>query len=528
MSLRREDIVGRIRATPHFDVIVIGGGANGAGIALDAASRGLSVALFERGAFGSGTSSRSSKIIHGGVRYLALGHWGLVREALRERATLLSNAPAIVRPLRFVLPCYSAFERLKYRCGLALYDWFAGAALRAPSQTLDGASIDALTPGLSRQNLRGAVCYEDAAFDDARLLLCVLAQARAAGAVTLNHAEVVALDADSGGAIRGVVVQDHVGGEQWAVAARVVVNAGGPYGDGIRHFESGSAESRMAPSQGAHVVVPGRFLGGSGDAALVFPHIPDGRIMFAIPWHGQVLLGTTETPREDVPAQPLPFAHEVEQILEVAGRFLDPAPRRADVTSVFAGLRPLVGAAGNAPSAKVSREHLIDVSAGGLVSVSGGKWTTYRLIAEQTVDLAIKSGGLSAPSSRTSTLPLATAPAGSAYAVYGGDASGVAALAAEDPALAEPLHPDLPYSGADYIWAARAELACHVTDALSSHTRALFLDAAAASAIAPRVAALMAAELGQDADWIAREVAAAEALARDFALTPIPARDKPG
>ncbi|MEX2482517.1 MAG: glycerol-3-phosphate dehydrogenase/oxidase [Gammaproteobacteria bacterium] len=526
MSLRREDVVARIRTTPNFDVIVIGGGANGAGIALDAASRGLSVALFERGAFGSGTSSRSSKIIHGGVRYLALGHWGLVRESLRERATLLANAPAIVRPLRFVLPCYSRFERLKYRCGLALYDWFAGDGLRTPSRTLDGASIAALTPGLSRQGLRGAVCYEDAAFDDARLLLCVLAQARAAGAATLNHAEVIALDTHSGGAIRGVVVKDQVGGQQWPVAGRVVINACGPYGDGIRHLESDRRENLMAPSQGAHVVVPGRFLG--GDAALVFPQTPDGRIMFAIPWHGRVLLGTTETPREDVPAQPLAFDHEIDQILDVAGRFLDPAPRRADVTSVFAGLRPLVDTTGDAPSAKRSREHLIDVSAAGLVSVSGGKWTTYRLIAEQTVDLAINSGGLSAPPSRTGALPLATAPGDSPYAAYGADSTAVAALASETPALASPLHPDLPYSGADYVWAARAELACHVTDALTSHTRALFLDAAAASAIVPRVAELMAAELGRDADWVAREVAVAEALARDFSLTPIPIRDKPG
>lgn len=524
MRITRGDAVGRVRATGRFDVIVIGGGATGAGIALDAASRGLSVALFERGAFGGGTSSRSSKLIHGGLRYLALGQWGLVREALRERATLLANAPAIVRPLEFVLPCYGRFERVKYFCGLQVYDWLAGAALRNPSRGIDNTATRALVPSLRTEGLHGAVCYTDAGFDDARLLLCVLGRARAVGAVTLNHAEVVALSRTPGGAIDGVMVHDRIDDQQIEVGARVVINAGGPYGDAVRRLEQGVATTHLTPSQGAHVVVPAHFLG--GDRALVLPRTPDGRIMFAIPWQGHLLLGTTDTMVTETPATPRALDTEVDEILAVAGRFLTPAPVRADVLSVFAGLRPLAGAPDNAPSARRSREHVLDVSAGGLVSVSGGKWTTYRLIAEQAVDLAVVSGGLSAPRSRTRDVALATAAADAPYAAYGVDAHAVAALAMADPALAQPVHTALPYTGAEYVWAARAELAAHVTDALACHTRALFLDAAAARTIAPRVARLMARELGHDEAWIARETAAAEAAATDFLLTPIRVRDR--
>ncbi len=501
-----------------FDVAVIGGGAHGAGIALDCASRGYSVALFERDDFAAGTSSRSSKLIHGGLRYVGLGQWGLVREALAERARLIANAPAIVAPLGFVVPLYGLVDALKFPLGLWLYDRLAGRARLTPSRRISRDSALARAPGLVPDALRGAACYSDAGFDDARLVQALLARARALGAVTLNHAEVVGLDRAHGARLAGVTVRDRETDATREIAARVVVNAAGPWSDRVRGLGGRAGAAGVTPSQGAHVVVPARFLGGA--EALVFPHTPDGRIMFAIPWQGHTLLGTTDTAVELQSDNPRPLAREVDEILAVAARYLDPAPTRADVLSVFAGLRPLAGAPDDAGTAQRSREHRLDVGADGLVTVSGGKWTTYRLIAEQAVDLAAEAAGLPSRPSRTATLPIAPLAAGvdPRYAAYGEDAHAVAAIAATDPELGVPLHENLPGTGADYVWAARAALAVHVSDVLAYHTRALFLDAAAASAIAPRVARLLAAELGHGADWIARETAAAQAAAAAFSL----------
>ncbi|MCP5201678.1 MAG: glycerol-3-phosphate dehydrogenase/oxidase [Gammaproteobacteria bacterium] len=509
-----------------FDIVVIGGGASGAGIAFDAAWRGYRVALFERGAFGAGTSSRSSKLIHGGLRYLGLGQLGLVREALHERARLLANAPAIVAPLGFVIPTYSRFERCKFRLGLALYDRLAGAERLQRSHALDTTQLRQCAPTVVSAGLRGALWYADAGFDDSRLLLALLAGARRAGALTLNHAEVTALLPDSNGRIGGVVVHDRESDREHEVRARVVINAGGPYGDAVRALEGATRSAHIAPSQGTHIVVPARFH--PGRDVVVFPRTHDGRIMFAIPWHGHVVLGTTDSPVTETRALPRAQAAEVDEILDVARNFLDPAPQRADISSVFAGLRPLAGAPDGAATARRSREHTLDVSAGGLVSVSGGKWTTYRLIAEQAVDLAVASAGLAPRQCTTRDLGFADGDPAAPYAVYGEDAPALATLASADPALAAPLDPRLPCTGVEYVWACRAELAVHVGEALAYHTRAMFLDAAAASATAPRVAALMAAELGRDEAWIAAEVDAARQLAEAFSLTPIPAPGTPG
>ena len=526
MRLSRAGVVAALGRAGTVDVVVVGGGATGAGIALDAAARGLSVALFERAGFGAGTSARSSKLIHGGLRYLALGQWGLVREALRERARLLALAPALVRPLGFVLPCYGRWERLEYTCGLTLYDALAGGTRLAPSRRLDTATARRLVPGLAATGLRGAVHYTDAGFDDARLLLCLLDQARLAGAHTLNHAEVVGFSRNAAGRLDGVAVTDHATGTDFTLGTRVVINAAGPWSDALRRLDSADAPPQISPSQGAHLVVGREFLGGTD--ALVFPRTPDGRIMFAIPWHCRVLLGTTDTALTHVPAEVRALPEEVDEILAVAGAFLARPPTRADVPSVDAGLRPLSGAARATPSARRSREHTVDVSDSGLVSVSGGKWTTYRVMAAAAIDRAVALAGLAAPASVTATRPLAVAPPDHPYRAYGRHADAVAALAAHRPELARTLHPDLPYRGVDVVWAARAELALHVTDVLASHTRAYYLDAAAAAEGAPAVATLMAPELAADRAWIARETAAAQQLAAQYSLTPIRVRDTPG
>lgn len=518
MSLR-EAMAARLADGECFDLVVIGGGANGAGIALDAASRGLNVALVERNDFGSGTSSRSSKLIHGGVRYVSLGQWGLVRQALAERAVLLKNAAAIVQPLRFLIPAYGYFDVAKFRLGLKFYDWLAGDHGLRLSEWLSAEQAAAQVPAMATSGLLGATAYDDALFDDCRLLISILAKARELGAVTMNYREVVEIVHDSRQRAVGVVVRDRGGATELTVSARVVINATGPYGDTVRQLDSAQAASGLSPSQGAHVVVAGRFLG--GDRAMVLPRTADGRIMFAIPWYDHVLLGSTDTPVREAAAAPRPFADEIDAILACAAAFLDPAPTRRDVLSTFAGVRPLAGKADGSATVRRSREHVLEVSNSGLITVSGGKWTTYRLVAAEAVDLALKVGSLSAAPSKTDAIELA--PAGAdvdpRFMPWAAAAGDLHELVARQPALGDKLHPELPYCGAHFVWAARAEFAISVSDALAYRTRAMFLNARAAADIAAAVAALMAAELGHDANWIERETDAARSAAAGFSLS---------
>ena len=312
--MNRSAFIERIFSSPEgFDLAVIGGGANGAGIALDAASRGLSVVLLERSDFGCGTSSRSSKLIHGGVRYLALGQLGLVREALAERTLLFVNASAIVKPQPFLIPAYGRLELFKFTAGLKFYDWLAGAARVGTSRTFDSAQASSLAPGLVTDSMVGAACYYDAQFDDARLLISILKRAAKLGAIVVNYLEVTDLRKDQKGKVRGVVAVDEMSGNTVEVAARCVINATGAQGDDIRRLDDHRSPTRVMPSQGAHIVVHRRFLG--GDHAVVLPHTPDGRIMFAIPWAEHLLLGTTDTPLTEVSRSPVPFESEIAMIL---------------------------------------------------------------------------------------------------------------------------------------------------------------------------------------------------------------------
>ena len=510
-----------------YDVIVIGGGANGAGIALDCAHRGLEVLLLERAAFGCGTSSRSSKLIHGGIRYLALAQFGLVREALHERALLLQNAAGLVKPLPFVIPAATRLELLKFAAGLKLYDCLAGAHGPTRSRVLNATETRRLAPQLGRAALAGGVQFTDAQFDDSRLLLAILHAAAARGATLLNHMQVVALSNTRRGLLRGVTALDTRSGQHHEFEARVVINASGVHGDAVRRLADTTISAEVLPSQGSHLVVARRFH--HSDHALVLPRTPDGRVMFVIPWHGQVLLGTTDTALTKFDDPPVPLQQEIDMILAVTARYLHRAPSRADVLSSFAGVRPLAAAPGRGRSSTVSREHAITVDGSGLVTVSGGKWTTYRCVAEQCVDAALKSVGLRASAARTEHLALVTSDAQrGGVDSCGFPTRGVAQIAAEQPALAAPVHADLPYSGAHFAWAARAEMALSVADALAYHSRALFINARAAAEIAPRVAAIMAAELGHDGPWIARETAHARDVAAGFILTPTPVRETRG
>jgi glycerol-3-phosphate dehydrogenase len=516
--MNRADLLtrARVRAEP-WDLVVIGGGATGAGVAVDAASRGYSVLLVERGDFGSGTSSRSTKLAHGGVRYLRQGHVQLVLDALKERGQLRQNAPHLVHDLAFVLPCYSRWEPYYYGAGLTAYDLLAGRWRFGRSKVVTAGEVRRRLPTVQTDRLRGGVVYHDGQFDDARLLIHLVRTAADLGAVVLNHAPVTALTHGPGGAVTGVAVRDSESGSEWRAAARMVVNAAGPFCDEVRRLADPAAAPLVAASQGSHVVLDRSFL--PGDSALLVPETPDGRVLFAIPWHGHTLVGTTDIEVPRAPAEPRPTAHEIDFILETAGRYLARPPQRGDVLSTFAGIRPLVKAGGGSTAA-LSRDHTIRVDAPGLVTITGGKWTTYRRMAEDGVNRAAALAALPKRACRSRDLPIhGHDPDASRFgdlAGYGSDAPAIQALVEADASLGERLHPALPYIAAEVVWAVRAELARTADDVLARRLRALFLNAAAAVEMAPRVATLMARELGRDAAWTAAQVRAFADLAQGY------------
>jgi len=573
-------LAGELAARRPWDVLVIGGGATGLGAAVDAAARGYRTALLEGYDFAKGTSSRSTKLAHGGVRYLRQGDLSLVIEALRERGLLLRNAPHLVRHLRFVVPSYEWWEGPFYGAGLKVYDLLAGRLGLGPSRPLSRAETLALLPTVKPAGLRGGVVYHDAQFDDARLAVALARTLDDLGGVPVNALRVVGLLKAPGphgphDLVGGVTARDEESGETFPVPARVVINATGVFADEVRRLDEPGVEPLLAPSQGVHLVLDRRFL--PGDSAILVPHTDDGRVLFAVPWLGRVVVGTTDTPVAAAALEPRPLPQEIEFLLGHAGRYLTGHPRAADVLSCFAGLRPLIapaggawagggagggGAAGGGGTAALRRDHLVQVAASGLVTVTGGKWTTYRRMGEDAVDAAATVAGLPDRPSVTATLRLHGAPPtgtasgaggagdqhggdggqggeGAAASWAGGDEHGgeddehggqgdgggdarddpeLAALVAERPEWGERLHPRLPYRAADVVRAARHEMARSVEDALARRTRALLLDARASAEAAPRAAALLAAELGRDEAWQRRQVAAYRELARGYWL----------
>lgn len=483
-------------------MVIIGGGATGLGCAVDAAARGYAVLLVEARDFAAGTSSRSTKLIHGGVRYLAQGRLELVREALRERTHLLRNAPAQVHPLRFVVPARTWLGRATLGLGLRLYDGLGGAGGIGRSVTLDQGALHAALPGLRADGFAGAIAYWDAQFNDAGLALALAATASRFGALVLNHCVLSALVVDAG-RVRGVRVRDAVSGREWMLGARSVVNAGGVWGDAVRRLADPAAPTRLRPSQGVHVVVDADFL--PGPDALLVPRTADGRVLFMIPWLGKVLIGTTDTPRDDTPDEPEPLAGEVDFLLATAAQWLRRTPTRADVRSVFAGLRPLL--AGDRATLKLSRAHRVEVSAQGLVSVMGGKWTTYRRMAEEAVDAAESVAGFARRPSSTATLALEASDAPGPGT--GDDDAGLSLLPER------PCDGLLPSVG-EVRRAVRQGFALSVEDVLARRSRALFLDAALAATAAPAVARLLARELDWSAAREAAETAAFVALAARY------------
>ena len=481
--LHRETFLERIS---HFrqawDIAVVGGGSTGIGVALDAVSRGYSVVLLEQHDFGKGTSSRSTKLVHGGVRYLQQGNISLVMEALKERGLLLQNAPHLVRDMQFVVPNYVWWEAPFYGIGMKVYDLLAGKYGFGPSQILSREEVLKRIPTLSQDGLRGGVKYHDGQFDDARLLIDIASTAAEHGAALLNYARVVSLVKGGDGFVTGLTFRDEESGASYTLSARSVINATGPFCDELRRVDRSDAKPMIAPSQGVHIVLPREFL--PGETAIMVPHTRDGRVMFAIPWHGHVVVGTTDTPIAVAMLEPTAQSKEIDFILETASDYLAKRPTRADILSVFTGIRPLVKSSDILNTAALSRDHTIEISSSGLLTIAGGKWTTYRHMAEDAVDHAIVLGQLDERPCVTRGLRI------------------------RDPGM----HDD------SAGWFARHEMARTVEDVLARRTRVLFVDARAALAKAPQVARELAKELGRDGAWEISQLKSFGETARHFML----------
>lgn len=503
---RREDLLARLAQGGTWDLAVVGGGATGLGVALDAAARGLRVVLLESHDFAKGTSSRATKLVHGGVRYLAQGNVSLVREALRERTTLLHNAPHLAQPLAFVMPSYKLWETPFYGVGLKMYDALAGKAGLGDTEFLSRSQTLACLPTARPQGLKGGVKYWDGQFDDARLALALARTAATRGALLVNYCPVTQL-LHADGKLAGLTCRDAESGREFTVRAACVVNATGVWVDELRRQDAQAGGRAVhpivAPSQGVHAVVDREFL--PGTHALMVPKTADGRVLFGVPWMGKLILGTTDTPRGDLPREPRPFREELDFILGESARYLARAPRREDIRSLWVGLRPLVKPVGEEGEStkSLSREHTVLVSRTGLVTVTGGKWTTYRAMAEDVLEKCFEAGLLARrPAGVTTDLPLVGAPAPGAVAtsisaapglhLYGTEAAEVASIPGPDRQLGGGLTARM------VRFAARHEYARTVEDVLARRIRLLFLDASLAASLAAEVGELLRSETGID------------------------------
>jgi glycerol-3-phosphate dehydrogenase len=489
------------KAMSSYDIIIIGGGATGLGAAVDAASRGYKTLLLEQSDFAKGTSSRSTKLIHGGLRYLQQGNLSLVTEALHERGLLCKNAPHLVHHLPFLVPLYHWWEGPFYGLGLKVYDLLAGDLGLEPSRHLNRLQTLQAIPTLEKEGLRGGALYYDGQFDDARLAITLAKTAQTHGALVLNYTPVTSLIKKKGRVI-GVRATDLKTKKHFAAYSHVVINATGIFTDTVRKMDEKRITALMEPSQGVHIVLPASFL--PKKTAILVPHTDDKRVIFLVPWHGRVLVGTTDTPIAHPHLEPKALKDEIDFLLKHAARYLTKDPTRADILSVFAGIRPLVRAPDQSTAA-LSRDHTIVISSSGLVTIAGGKWTTYRKMAQDVVDRAAAVGHLPFRSSITETLPLhgylPKADPEDHFSLYGTDAPLIKKLMRGHKNLQGPIAPHFPYTLGEVVWAAREEMACTVEDILARRTRILFLDAHAAAKSAPLVAKVLAKELGHSSAW---------------------------
>jgi glycerol-3-phosphate dehydrogenase len=516
----RSQLLQNLASVTDWDVIIIGGGATGLGIAMDASTRGYKTLLVEQADFAKGTSSKATKLVHGGVRYLAQGDLGLVKEALHERGLLLKNAPHLTRNETFVIPNYTWFNVLKYTVGLKFYDLLSGKLSLGPSRYISKKQTIADLPTIQPEGLKGGVIYHDGQFDDSRLAINIAQTALENGATVLNYVKVESLVKNNNSKVVGINAKDAETGVSYTATAKVVINATGVYVDNVLHMDRPDAPHMVRPSQGVHLVLDPSFL--PGEYALMIPETSDGRVLFAVPWHDKIIVGTTDTVRDHPELEPHALEEEIEFILSTAGKYLTKKPQRSDVLAMFAGLRPLAAPQGEGAKTKeISRSHKIIVSDSGLITITGGKWTTFRRMAQDTVRKAIDLGVLPNKPCKTEELHIhgySGIPHTDPLYFYGSDLPGIMKLIEADPTLGEKLHPQYPYTKALVVWAVRNEYARRVEDVLGRRFRLLFLDAHAAIAAAPAVAKIMAEELGRDASWIQNEINDFTQLAKGYTL----------
>ena len=518
--MKREEQLKQLSETNNsWDVVVIGGGATGLGVALDAATRGFKVALIEQDDFTKATSSRSTKLVHGGVRYLAQGDVALVLEALHERGLLLRNAPHLVKNQSFIIPNYRWWEGAFYTIGLTMYDLLAGRLSLGRSLHIGKKKTLVKLPHLKSESLYGGVIYHDGQFDDSRLAINVAQSCVENGGCVANYVKATGLLKDGKGKIVGVKATDLETGKNLDIKAKVVVNATGVFVDSIMQMDTPEAHDMVRPSQGVHLVLDKSFL--DSDYAIMIPKTDDGRVLFAVPWHSKVVVGTTDTLREKPELEPQALEKEIEFILNTAGRYLTKKPTRKDVLSIFAGLRPLAAPKGEGKSTKeISRSHKIITSESGLITITGGKWTTFRKMAEDTINESIKVGNLANLKCKTKNLKIhgykPNPDLNNHLYVYGTDVEFIQKLENEHPEYREKLHPNFEYKASEVVWAARAEMARTVEDVLARRVRVLLLDASSSIAMAPKVAQILAKELGQDEQWVENQVTAYTKLAKQY------------
>ena len=501
-----------------WDIVIIGGGASGLGAAVDAASRGYRTLLLEKSDFAKGTSSRSTKLVHGGVRYLQNGDISLVIEALKERGIMRKNAPHLVQDLSFVIPSYDWWNSPFYGIGLKIYDMMAGNLGLGPSTLLDREKTIDLIPNVKKKGLRGGVIYHDGQFDDARMAISLAQTAENHGASLINYCGVTSLIKE-GDMITGVSARDEFSGEEFSISARVVINATGVFSDQIIQMDQPGSRKLIVPSQGVHIVLDKSFL--NGPHAIMVPHTTDGRVLFAVPWNDYVVVGTTDTLIEQTLEEPIALEEEIAFILENAGAYMTTPPTRADVKSVFSGLRPLAAPEDNGSATKeISRHHKVTVSTSGLVSILGGKWTTYRKMSEDLINTAQSVGGLPERACISHSLPIHGYDYNSDWSnplhVYGTDIEKILKL---DEAGNDSLSDQLYLSKNQISWAVKEEMAMTVEDVLARRSRALFLNAEATLALAPKVAQIIAEEAGHDQDWIDQQLKEFNALAQNYLLS---------
>lgn len=520
--MERKSVMSQLADTEKvFDFVVIGGGATGLGIALDAATRGYSVALFEQSDFTKATSSRSTKLVHGGVRYLAQGDVGLVLEALRERGILKRNAPHLVKDQRFLIPCYRWWEGPFYTIGLVLYDLMAGKLGLGRSFCIGPKRAVRTIPRLCPKKLLAGIIYHDGQFDDSRLAVNMVQTAISAGGCVLNYMRVTDLIKEDG-QVAGVVVQDQETDEIYRVKALSVINATGVFADDILQMDEPGKRRTVRPSQGVHLVLDASFL--ESDHAVMIPSTPDGRVLFAVPWHNKIVVGTTDTLMKEPVIEPVALTTEIDFILETAGRYLTRKPERRDVLSVFAGLRPLAAPRDEqAKTKEISRSHKIIQEESGLITIIGGKWTTYRKMAQDTLDQAIRCLNIPTRDCITESYAIHGARSNPDFNdplyVYGSDADKIRQLISSSPEMAEILHPEYAYTVGEVVWIIRNEMPRTVEDILARRLRILFMDARAAVLMAPKVADLLAAERKKDETWKAAQLESFNQVASNYILS---------